>query len=104
MVRKAEERILADPTANKEYLPIDGLPKFRELASKFLLGDDHPAIVEKRVCTVQSLSGTGALRLGAEFISKFMKGRKVYLPNPTWGNHNAIFTEVGMGYRMREGD
>mgnify|MGYP000023057609 FL=1 len=96
VVRKAEERILADPTANKEYLPIDGLPKFRELASKFLLGDDHPAIVEKRVCTVQSLSGTGALRLGAEFISKFMKGRKVYLPNPTWGNHNAIFTEVGM--------
>ena len=88
--------ILADTTNNKEYLPIDGLPKFRELAAKFLLGDDHPAIVEKRVCTVQSLSGTGALRLGAEFLSKYMKGRKVYLPCPTWGNHNAIFSEVGM--------
>ena len=88
VVRKAEEIILADTTNNKEYLPIDGLPKFRELASKFLLGDDHPAIVEKRVCTVQSLSGTGALRLGAEFLSKYMKERKVYLPNPTWGNHN----------------
>ena len=96
VVRKAEEIILADQTANKEYLPIDGLPKFRELASKFLLGEDHPAIVEKRVCTVQSLSGTGALRLGAEFIMKFMPGRRVYLPNPTWGNHNAIFSEAGM--------
>ena len=63
---------------------------------KFLLGDDHPALVEKRVSTTQSLSGTGALRLGAEFIRKYMGGRKVYLPNPTWGNHNAIFSEVGM--------
>ena len=63
---------------------------------KFLLGDDHPALLEKRVCTIQSLSGTGALRLGAEFIRKYMGGRKVYLPNPTWGNHNAIFSEVGM--------
>lgn len=96
VVRKAEEIILADTTANKEYLPIDGLPKFRELAVKFLLGEDHPALVEKRVCTVQSLSGTGALRLGAEFIRKYMSGRKVYLPSPTWGNHNAIFSEVGM--------
>lgn len=100
VVRKAEEIILADQTANKEYLPIDGLAKFRELASKFLLGDDHPAIVEKRVCTVQSLSGTGALRLGAEFIKKFMPGRCVYLPNPTWGNHNAIFSEAGMEIRQ----
>lgn len=95
VVRKAEERILADPSANKEYLPIDGLPKFRELAVKFLLGEDHPALVEKRVCTVQSLSGTGALRLGAEFLKKYMGGRRVYLPSPTWGNHNAIFSETG---------
>ena len=95
MVRKAEECILADKSGNKEYLPIDGLPQFRDLASKFLLGETHPAIVEKRVCTVQSLSGTGALRLGAEFLKKYMSGRKVYLPDPTWGNHNAIFTETG---------
>ncbi len=40
---------------------------------KFLLGDDHPALLEKRVCTIQSLSGTGALRLGAEFIRKYIR-------------------------------
>lgn len=95
-MKKAEEIILADTTANKEYLPIDGLPKFKELAGKFLFGEDHPVVVEKRLCTVQSLSGTGGLRLGAEFIRKFAPGRKLYLPSPTWGNHNAIFGEVGL--------
>ena len=95
-MKRAEEIILADPTQNKEYLPIDGLPKFKELAPKFLFGEDHPVIVEKRVCTVQSLSGTGALRLGADFIHKFISNCKIFLPNPTWGNHNAIFGEVGL--------
>lgn len=95
-MKRAEEIILADPTQNKEYLPIDGLPKFKELAPKFLFGEDHPVIVEKRVCTVQSLSGTGALRLGADFIHKFIPNCKIFLPNPTWGNHNAIFGEVGV--------
>ena len=81
VVRKAEEIILADQTANKEYLPIDGLPKFRELASKFLLGEDHPAIVEKRVCTVQSLSGTGALRPGMNFLMNSAPRRRAPVPD-----------------------
>ena len=39
---------------------------------------------QERVATLQSLSGTGSLRVGAEFISKFLPGRTVYLSNPTW--------------------
>lgn len=45
---------------------------------------------------VQSLSGTGSLRVGADFIAKFLKGAKVYLSNPTWGNHKNIFTDAGV--------
>lgn len=50
------------------------------------------------MATVQSLSGTGSLRLGAAFIARFMPGATVYLPNPTWGNHKNIFTDAGVAW------
>ena len=48
---------------------------------------------------VQSLSGTGSLRVGAEFISKFLPGTTVYLSNPTWGNHRNIFADAGVEWK-----
>ena len=48
---------------------------------------------------VQSLSGTGSLRVGAEFISKFLPGITVYLSNPTWGNHRNIFADAGVEWK-----
>ena len=45
---------------------------------------------------LQALSGTGSLRVGAAFIAKFLPGTKVYLSNPTWGNHNNIFADAGV--------
>ena len=49
-----------------------------------------------RVVALQALSGTGSLRVGAAFIAKFLPGTKVYLSNPTWGNHNNIFADAGV--------
>jgi len=48
------------------------------------------------VVALQALSGTGSLRVGAAFIAKFLPGTKVYLSNPTWGNHNNIFADAGV--------
>lgn len=48
---------------------------------------------------VQSLSGTGSLRVGAAFIARFMKGATVYLSNPTWGNHRNIFGDEGVEWK-----
>lgn len=98
VVKKAERKIL-DANENKEYLPIDGLPAFKQATLDLLLGQDHPAIKEGRIAVVQSLSGTGSLRVGAEFISKFMKGTTVYLSNPTWGNHRNIFADAGVEWK-----
>jgi len=56
---------------------------------------DIAAIKEKRVASAQSLSGTGALRLAGEFLKKFTPNSQVYLPNPTWANHNPIFQNSG---------
>ncbi|XP_019055991.1 PREDICTED: aspartate aminotransferase, cytoplasmic-like isoform X1 [Nelumbo nucifera] len=54
----------------KEYLPITGLADFNKLSAKLIFGADSPAIQENRVATVQCLSGTGSLRVGAEFLAK----------------------------------
>lgn len=62
-----------------------------------MLGADSPAIREKRTSSVQTISGTGAVHLGALFLAKFYKGnRTVYISNPTWANHNQIFGNVGL--------
>ena len=62
-----------------------------------MLGADSPALREKRVASVQTISGTGAVHLGALFLAKFFKGnRTVYVSNPTWANHHQIFNNVGL--------
>ena len=68
-----------------EYLPIDGLPEFRAETTKLILGKGSKAIKEGRVACCQSLSGTGALRLAAEFIAVNLgKDRRVFVSDPTW--------------------
>jgi aspartate aminotransferase len=90
-VKEAERRLLENPAIDKEYLPIDGRAEYQKLCQALLLGKDSPAIKENRVITAQSVSGTGALRVGAEFISKFVKETTIVIPDPTWANHYQIF-------------
>ena len=72
---------------------------FNKLSAKLILGDGSPAIEEKRVATVQYLSGTGSLKFGAEFLSKHYSQRMIYIPVPTWGNHPNIFTFGGLSVK-----
>ncbi|KAH8555210.1 aspartate aminotransferase [Umbelopsis sp. PMI_123] len=95
-VRKAE-KIIAGNSLDKEYAPITGLSDFTEAAGELAYGEDSAAIKEKRLAITQSISGTGALRIGAAFLSRwYPHAKKVYLPNPTWGNHIPIFGDAGM--------
>ncbi|KAL7538063.1 hypothetical protein ACHAXR_008275 [Thalassiosira sp. AJA248-18] len=101
-VRKAEERLLADTSVNKEYAPIAGDAKYVDLALGFAYGADANLA---NIAGVQSLSGTGACRIGGHFLSKFVPKPDgldkvpIYIPSPTWGNHIAIFNEAGMDVR-----
>lgn len=99
VVKKAEEIIFKDPNINHEYLPIAGLASFTSAAQKLILGAHSPAIAESRVCSFQTISGTGAVHLGALFLRKFYarpQDQKVYFSNPTWANHHQIFTNVNL--------
>lgn len=91
VVRKAEQALVSDMKLNKEYLPITGDAEFCDAAQKLMFG-----VTDPRIATVQSLSGTGGLRLGAEFIANFRPGTTVYVSNPTWGNHKAVFGKAGV--------
>lgn len=93
-VREAE-RILQTQALDHEYAGMVGEQSFVDLALKFVYGDHSTPLLENRVAGVQSLSGTGGLRVFGEFLAKFGH-TEIYVPNPTWGNHRAIFTNAGL--------
>ena len=88
----------SDPELNHEYLPIAGLAQFTSASQKLVFGTDSPAIADERVVSLQTISGTGALHLGGLFLSKFYlkqhPNATVHLSNPTWANHNQVFSNV----------
>ena len=80
---------------NKEYAGITGIPEFTKSAAILAYGKDSPAL--NRTAITQSISGTGALRIGAAFLERFYPGAKtIYIPNPSWANHGAIFKDAGL--------
>lgn len=101
VVKEAEERLLKDPSSNHEYLPIGGIPEFCAASAELAFGSDSAALREGRNATIQSLSGTGSLRVGAEFLAKFYpKSKVVLVPNPSWANHRAIFDRAGLQVQL----
>lgn len=95
VVRKTEISIAQNESINHEYLPVCGADAFTKAAATLLLGEKSPALAENRAFGVQSLSGTGALRLGAEFLAQKLSRRVFYFSEPTWENHFKVFTGAG---------
>lgn len=100
-VRQAEATMAAAPKA-RSYLPIDGLPAYNKLVRELVFGADSEPVLSGRVATIQSLGGTGGLRIGAEFLKTTAGLGKVLLSTPSWENHQALFSRAGFevdGYR-----
>ncbi len=77
------------------YLPIDGLPGYVAAVRELVFGADSAVVAESRVVTVQALGGTGALKIGADFLRRFAPEAKVLISDPSWENHEALFTRAG---------
>jgi aromatic-amino-acid transaminase len=92
---KRAEREITDKAAPRIYLPIDGLPAYDKAVQRLLLGDDSEIIALGRAITVQALGGTGGLKIGADFLRKFAPAAKVYISDPSWENHRALFEAAG---------
>ncbi len=93
-VKRAEKK-LVDSMPPRSYLPIDGIPAYDKRVQELVFGADSRAIAEKRVVTVQALGGTGGLKLGADFLKRIAPGAKVWISDPSWENHRALFEFAG---------
>ncbi|WP_296027701.1 amino acid aminotransferase [uncultured Aggregatibacter sp.] len=97
-VKEAERRLLEQENT-KNYLPIDGVADFNARTKELLFGANSDIVKNNRARTVQSLGGTGALRIAAEFVKRQTNSQNVWISTPTWPNHNAIFKAVGINIR-----
>ncbi|KAJ3737177.1 glutamic oxaloacetic transaminase AAT1 [Lentinula guzmanii] len=101
-VKKAEE-LVTSSNPDKEYLPITGHAEFTKNAAKLAYGADSIPLTQGAIAVTQSISGTGALRIGGAFLARHYPNAKIiYLPTPSWGNHTPIFRDSGLevrGYR-----
>ena len=79
----------------RPYLPMEGHGGYRSGVQKLVFGADHPAIAGGRITTIQSIGGTGAVGIAADFLAKHTPGRAVYVSDPTWDNHHGLFQRAG---------
>ncbi len=93
-VQKAEALLIATVTP-RTYLPIDGLAAYDKAVQELVFGAGSKVIAEKRAMTVQAIGGTGALKLGADFLKRFAPDAQVWISDPSWENHRALFESAG---------
>ena len=93
-VKRAEAQ-LAAAASPRGYLPIDGLVTYNKLVQALVFGAESAVIAEGRAITIQALGGTGGLKIGADFMKRFSPNSEVWISNPSWENHRALFTNAG---------
>ena len=94
-VRRAERQIVAR-NAPKPYLPIEGAANFRSEVQALLFGAGHEALAAGRVATIQSVGSSGGLKVGADFIARWLPGSAVWVSEPSWENHRSMFEGAGL--------
>ncbi|QXG30826.1 aromatic amino acid transaminase [Pseudomonas viridiflava] len=77
------------------YLPMEGLAPYRQAVQTLLFGENNPAVLAGRVATIQTVGGSGALKVGADFLKYAFPDSQVWVSDPTWENHNALFGGAG---------
>jgi aromatic-amino-acid transaminase len=93
-VRRAEQQLVTSATP-RAYLPIDGLPAYGPAIQKLVFGTDSTAVAEDRIVTLQTLGGTGALKVGADFLKRISPDAQVWISDPSWENHRGLFEAAG---------
>ncbi len=94
-VREAEAQMLAE-SGPKPYLPIEGSAAARSAVQALLFGADHEAVKGKRIATLQTIGSSGGLKVGADFLKRWFPHATVWVSDPTWDNHRAMFEGAGV--------
>ncbi len=93
---KAAEKTRFESMPSWGYQPIDGLAAYNQAVQAMLFGKESPLLTEGKVLTVQALGGTGALKIGADYLKRLSPNATVYISNPSWENHRSIFENAGL--------
>ena len=93
-VQKAEA-LLAKHVTPKPYLPMEGMESYRNAIQELVFGADHPLRKAGRIATIQTVGGSGALKVGADFLKRFFPDAQVWVSDPTWDNHRSMFDGAG---------
>ncbi|MCE0493894.1 amino acid aminotransferase [Vibrio salinus] len=99
-VKESKSQLITKGEEPCVYLPMEGLAPYRTAVQHLVFGDEHSALQENRIATIQSLGGSGALMIGADFLHYYFPQSEVWVSNPTWENHKAIF--AGAGFHVNE--
>lgn len=94
-VKMAKKQLIEDENDNHEYNPMTGIKSYTNACIKLLLGPTNPIVTSNNFTSVQSIGGTGALKLGFELLRK-AKPTPIYVSNPTWANHVSMIPEAGL--------
>jgi len=92
---KRAEIAMAEKSAPRGYLPIDGIAAYDKATQALVFGADSDIVKCNRAVTVQAVGGTGALKVGADFLQRFSPSSRVYISTPSWENHRALFEAAG---------
>ena len=95
-VKTAYKKIEATNDKVKLYLPMDGLKSYNQATQALILGQNSSARHAGRAVTIQTLGGSGALKVGADFLKKYFPESDIWVSQPTWENHIAIFNGAGI--------
>jgi aromatic-amino-acid transaminase len=93
-VREAETAMLQS-IGPRSYQPMEGAANYRSAVQQLLFGANHEAVLSKRIATVQTIGGSGGLKVGGDFLKRYFPNANVWVSDPTWDNHRAMFEGAG---------
>ncbi|WP_424194201.1 aromatic amino acid transaminase [Ampullimonas aquatilis] len=94
-VRLAESARLTQ-LGPRSYLPMEGLGVYRQAMAELLFGKEHPVMQENRVATIQTIGGSAALKIGADFLKRYFPESQIWISDPSWDNHRVVFEGAGL--------
>jgi aromatic-amino-acid transaminase len=92
---KTAETAMLQTIGARPYQPMEGAPNYRQAVQHLLFGADHEAVKSGRIATIQTLGGSGGLKVGGDFLKRYFPTSNVWVSDPTWDNHRAMFEGAG---------